>query len=223
MTKQRIIHVISVSGGKDSAATLLIALERFVWHNPTKPPGPVQWASIRRVNHNTAYEHVLRFTNDPALVVADNRRCLHEHTDKHRRFMESGGVKQYARYAGGAYTVREGSFSAPTEGAIARNVLSIPHRDPDQQAARDYAAAHGLPAHPALMPSRLAEHFVRFLSDMGDLIVDPFGGWVTTGRGAELHGRRWLVTERCREYLMAAAQRFRGAPGFYTPMESTYA
>ena len=112
---------------------------------------------------------------------------------------------------------------APTEGAIARNVLSIPHRDHDQQPARDYAAAHGLPAHPALMPSRLAEHFVRFLSDMGDLIVDPFGGWATTGRGAELHGRRWLVTERCREYLMAAAQRFRGAPGFYTPMESTYA
>ena len=190
-------------------------MERFVWHNPSKPPGPVQWASIRRVHHNTAYEHVLWFTNDPALVVADNRRCLREHTDKHRRFIEAGGVQKYARYAGGAYTVREGSFSAPTEGAIARNVLSIPHNDPDQQPARDYAAAHGLPSHPALMPSRLAEHFVRFLSDMGDLIVDPFGGWATTGRGAELHGRRWLVTERCREYLMAAAQRFRGASGFH--------
>lgn len=40
---------------------------------------------------------------------------------------------------------------------------------------------------------------------------------------AELHGRRWLVTERCREYLIAAAQRFRGAPGFETSMVSTYA
>lgn len=111
----------------------------------------------------------------------------------------------------------------PTDGAIARNVLTIPHRDPDQQPARDFAARHGLPAHPALMPVRLAEHFVRFLSEVGDLIVDPFGGWATTGRGAELHGRRWLVTERCREYLIAAAQRFRGAPGFETSMEGTYA
>ena len=68
------------------------------------------------------------------------------------------------------------------------------------------------------MPSKLAEHFVRFLSEVGDLIVDPFGGWATTGRGAELNNRRWLVTERCREYLMAAAQRFAGAPGFQTSM-----
>lgn len=118
------------------------------------------------------------------------------------------------RYPSRADAVREGSFSAQTDGAIARNVLTVPHRDPDQQPARDFAERHDLPAHPALMPVRLAEHFVRFLSDVGDLIVDPFGGWATTGRGAELHNRRWIVTERCREYLIAAAQRFRGAPGF---------
>lgn len=198
-------------------------MERFVWHNPTKPPGPVQWASIKRVHHNTAYEHVLWFTNDPELVLADNRRCLQEHKEKHRRFVESGGVKRYARNTGGAYTLREGSFGAHTEGAIARNVLTIPHRCPDQQPARDFASANGLQAHPALMPVRLAEHFVRFLSETGDLIVDPFGGWATTGRGAELNGRRWLVTERCREYLMAAAQRFRDAPGFYSLMECSNA
>ena len=198
-------------------------MERFIWHNPSKPPGPVQWASIRRVHHNTAYEHVLWFTNEPSLVVADNRRCLREHTDKHRRFVEAGGMRQAASYSGGAYTLREGSYSAKTEGAIARNVLTIAHKDSDQQPARDFAVRNGLPEHPALMPSRLAEHFVRFLSEMGDLIVDPFGGWATTGRGAELHGRRWLVTERCREYLIAAAERFRGAAGFKSSMEDNRA
>lgn len=189
-------------------------MERFVWHNPTKPPGPVQWASIKRVQLNTAYEHVLWFTNAPDLVLADNRRCLVEHTAEHRRFVETGGVHRYARYAGGSHTVDEGSYSAVTAGAIARNVLTIVHRDPDQQPARDFAAVNGLPLHPALMPVKLAEHFVRFLSEVGDLVVDPFGGWATTGRGAELHGRRWMVTERCREYLIAAAQRFHGDAGF---------
>lgn len=190
-------------------------MERFVWHNPSKPPSPVQWASIKRVHHNTAYEHVLWFTNAPTLVVADNRRCLREHTKRHQQLIAGGGTTSYASYADGAYTRHEGSFGAQTEGAIARNVLTIPHRCSDQQPARDFAAKHGLPTHSALMPVKLAEHFVRFLSEIGDLVVDPFGGWATTGRGAELHGRRWLVTERCREYLIAAAQRFRGAPGFH--------
>lgn len=189
-------------------------MERFVWHNPTKPPGPVQWASIRRVQHNAAYEHVLWFTNDPALALADNRRCLREHTDQHRRLMDAGGVKQYARYSGGSYTVREGSFGARTEGAIARNVLTIPHRCPDQAPARDFAAANGIQAHPALMPLALAEHFVKFLSDVGDLVVDAFGGWGTTARAAEIHDRRWLITERCREYLLGGAQRFQSCRGF---------
>jgi len=194
-------------------------MDRFVWHNPSKPPGPVRWASIRRVHHNAAYEHVLWFTNDPSLVIADNRRCLREHSERHRQLIEAGGASRAARYADGAYSRRKGSFSALTPGAIARNVLSIPHRCSDQQPARDFASARGLPTHPALMPVRLADHFVRFLSEVGDLVVDPFGGWVTTGRGAELNARRWLVTERCREYLMGAAQRFHGSKGFSSAME----
>lgn len=192
----------------------LSLMDRLVWHNPTKPPGPVQWASLKRVHLNTAYEHVLWFTNDPSRVVADNRRCLQPHTPAQQRLMASGGVKHYARHAGGAYTVREGSFGQQTEGAIARNVLTVPHLDHDQRPARDFAKQHGLPSHPALMPVKLADHFVRFLSEVDDLVVDPFGGWATTGRAAEQSDRRWLVTERCREYLMAGAQRFREARGF---------
>jgi site-specific DNA-methyltransferase (cytosine-N4-specific) len=189
-------------------------MDRFIWHNPCKPPGPVQWASIKRVHQNSTYEHVLWFTNDPEFVIADNRRCLLPHTAKHQRLIVNGGAKKYARYTGGAYTVRVGSYSQHTDGSIARNVLTIPHNDMDQQPAREYAEEHGIPVHPALMPTKLAEHFVRFLSDVGDLVVDPFGGWATTGRGAELLERRWLVTERCREYLSAAAQRFRTCVGF---------
>jgi len=195
----------------------------------------VSWQGVRRdeslARQNAkAFEHVggglyiyrpiaAWTAHDVFSYCAGNRRCLREHTEQHRRLMDAGGVKRYASYADGAYTLREGSFGAQTTGAIARNVLSIPHRDPDQQAARDFAAAHGLPTHPALMPSKLAEHFVRFLSDVGDLVVDPFGGWATTGRGAEVNDRRWLVTERCREYLISAAERFRGARGFQSHME----
>jgi site-specific DNA-methyltransferase (cytosine-N4-specific) len=189
-------------------------MDRFVWHNPTKPPGPVQWASIKRVQCNTAYEHVLWFTNDPERAIANNQRVLVEHTEQHKRLMVAGGIKKESVYSGGSHKQRIGSFGTETEGAIPRNVLTIPHRDKSQKPARDFAKQNDLPVHPALMPAKLAEHFVRFLSDSGDLVVDPFGGWATTGISAERHNRRWLVTERCREYLISAAQRFRKCAGF---------
>jgi len=189
-------------------------MERFVWHNPSKPPGPVQWASLHRIHHNVAYEPVLWFTNDPHQVIADNRLCLQEHTQQQKRLMAAGGVQQYARHAGGAYTVRPGSFGNQTAGAIARNVLKIPHNCPYQKPVRDFAKEHGYPLHPALMPLELAEHFVRYLSRVGDLVVDFFSGWGTTGQAAELNDRRWLLIERIREYLPPAAERFRGRAGF---------
>jgi site-specific DNA-methyltransferase (cytosine-N4-specific) len=189
-------------------------MDRFVWHNPAKPPGPTQWACMRPLQHVGCYEHVLWFTNDPSRVLSNNRRCLQEHTQRHQRLMRSGGVRESANYADGAYSRRPGNFGGQTEGALPRNVLSIRHNDPSQKTAREFAAQHGLPVHPALMPLKLAEHFVRFLTEEGDLMVDQFAGWATSGLAAELNNRRWVIAERCREYLQVAAERFRGAPGF---------
>lgn len=189
-------------------------MDRYVWVNPSKPPGPVQWASLRRVHNNVGFEPVLWFSNDPARVIADNRRVLKPHTEKHLRLIAAGGEQRERAFSGGAYRLRGGSFGNDTEGTLARNVLTIPHRDVDQQPAREFARRHGLPEHPALMPLRLAEFFVNFLSDRGDLVVDLFGGYATTGKAAENAGRRWIIAERCREYIAAAAERFRDCPGF---------
>jgi site-specific DNA-methyltransferase (cytosine-N4-specific) len=40
-------------------------MDRLIWHNPTKPPGPVAWASLRRYQLNASWEPVLWLTNDP--------------------------------------------------------------------------------------------------------------------------------------------------------------
>lgn len=189
-------------------------MDRLVWENPCKPPGPVQWASLSRVQTNTGYEPVLWFTNDPQRVIADNRRVLIPHGENHRKLIAKGGEQRSGVYSGGAYRIRPGSFGNLTDGRIPRNILSIPHRDYDQEPAREFARVNGIPAHPALMPLGVAEFFVNFLSDKGDLVLDMFGGWATTGKAAENAGRRWLVIERCREYIAAAAERFRGCPGF---------
>jgi site-specific DNA-methyltransferase (cytosine-N4-specific) len=40
-------------------------MDRLVWENKSKPPGPYQWASKKRMQLNTGYEPVLVFCNDP--------------------------------------------------------------------------------------------------------------------------------------------------------------
>lgn len=192
----------------------LSLMDRLIWRNPSKPPGPIQWASKSRVQLNVEYEPVYWFTNDPTRVRADNRRVLQPHTERHLRLMASGGEKREAVYADGAYRLKEGNFGKETPGKIPRNVLNFSHNCPDHRQHRRDAEALGLPAHGAPMPKSLAGFLIEFLTEPGDLVVDPFGGKLTTAKAAEDLGRRWLTTEWILDYVRAAAERFKSAPGF---------
>lgn len=186
----------------------LSKMDTLIWHNPSKPPGPMLWASRSRQQLNTAYETVWWFTNDPAACFSDNRRVLEPHTPRHAALLARGGEARTRSYCDGAYRLRPGSFGGPTEGRIPRNVITVGHADADAQRCNAEARARGLQTHGAPMPLALADKLVRFLSRPGDLVVDPFGGRCTTGKAAEQNGRRWLCTERIGDYLEAARIRF---------------
>lgn len=183
-------------------------MDRVVWHNPSKPPGPVQWASVMRSQLNVAYEPILWFTNDPQRVRADNRRVLEPHTERHRRLMEGGGERRTATFGDGAYRIRPGDFGGSTPGRIPRNVIVRGHHCADLAEYRRLARAEGLPVHAAAQPTSLAEFFIRFLTAVEELVVDLWAGTLTTAVGAERNGRRWLVTERMREYVYGGKLRF---------------
>lgn len=190
-------------------------VDRLVWHNPAKPPGPVQWASIRRVALNVAWEPAYWFTNDPHALRSDNRRVLRRHTERHAALVASGGESRQRRYSDGAYSLRSGrSFSNATDGAIPRNVLRIGHACAGQQRYKEAARRLGLPAHGAPMPEALAEFVIRFLTEEGDLVADPFAGSCTTAAVAERLGRRWICSELVGEYLRGGAMRLADASGF---------
>lgn len=185
-----------------------------VWHNPSKPPGPIQWASKQRVQLNVAWEPVLWFTNNPHLVKSDNRRVLEQHSERHLRLIAAGGEQRNASYADGAYKVRHGSYGAVTAGRIPRNVLTMGHSCSDHREYRKNAENLGLPAHGAPFPLALPEFLIKFLTEPGELVVDLFGGKLTTAKAAEKSGRRWCVTEWILEYLRGSAEGFRHFPGF---------
>jgi len=192
----------------------LFKLDELIWLNPTKAPGPIAWASKKRVQLNVAYEPVYWFTNDPDRVRSDNRRVLQPHTEAHLKLIARGGERRDASYGDGANRVRPGSFGASTPGKIPRNVITAPHRCSRQTPAREAARAAGLPVHGAAMPYSVAELLVNFLTEPGDLVTDPFGGICTTADAAENSGRRWMTTDIHHEYLFAGAARFAQREGF---------
>lgn len=195
----------------------LSLMDRLVWSNPAKPPGPVAWASIKRVQLNVGYEPIYWFAIDPMRVKSNNRRVLEQHTERHLRLLKRGGVDREASYSDGAYRLHPGRFGKMTEGRIPRNVITRGAGCPDANAYRRDARALGLPVHGAMWPLSIPDFLVRFLSDVGDLVVDPFGGRITTGMAAERNGRRWLVAERVLDYARGGAERFRECNGFDMP------
>lgn len=179
----------------------LYKMDELIWCSP-KPPGPVQWASKKRVQLNVGYEPIYWFTNDPTKVRSDNRRVLQPHTEQHLKFVRSGGVKNPAVKSDGAYRVKSGSYSNETPGRIARNVFTFSHGKEDQNAAyKSYCETHGLVPHGASMPISLAKFLINFLSQKGDLVVDMFAGRMKVAKACEDLGRRWVCTERVFDYL----------------------
>lgn len=183
-------------------------MDELIWENPNKPPGPVQWASLRRMQFNVGYEPIYWFTNDPLRVFSNNQRVLQPHTDAHLRLIEQGGERRTRRYGDGAYSLRPGSFGNPTAGRIPRNVLRFSHVCKSQQDYKAYCKKHGLPANQAPMPLALAKFLIEFLTEPGHLVVEPFGGSFTSALAAELLGRRWIATEQVLEYILGARSRF---------------
>lgn len=189
-------------------------MDRLVWHNASKPPGPVQWASKERVQLNVAYEPVYWFAADPHRVNADNRRVLQPHSARHAALIAKGGEQRQAVFSDGAYRIHHGSFGNQTAGAIPRNVLAFGHLCADSAAHRRHAREMGFTTHGAPFPATIPNFFIRFLTEVGQLVVDMFSGTHKTALEAERLGRRWVTTENILDYIRPSAELFRGFPGF---------
>jgi site-specific DNA-methyltransferase (cytosine-N4-specific) len=66
----------------------------------------------------------------------------------------------------------------------------------------------GITPHPARMPLGLASFFIEFLTDKGDLVLDPFAGSNTTGYSASIAGRRWVGIDAQDAYVEQSLIRF---------------
>lgn len=178
--------------------------EQFVCENPARLPGPAQWVNVERIRVKDAFTHVwwMGVSERPR---ANNKRVLVEYSEAMRRLL-----KKRTYNAGGRpseHKVSSEGFFKSNGGAIPSNVLRFANTQSSDAYLR-YCRENGLTAHPARMPAQLADFFIRFLTNKGDLVLDPFGGSNTTGAVAESLGRKWVSIEAQADYIRGSVGRF---------------
>lgn len=191
----------------------LFKMDEIPWVNFSKPPGPIQYASKRRVQLNVGWEPIYYFTNNPDKVIADNRRVLQPHSKEQLKLIERGGEKKAAVKSDGAYRIYEGSFGNKTEGTIPKNVIIAGTSCAENRKYKRDAEALGYHSHGAMMPDKVASTLIKLFTDENELVVDPFGGSIRTGRTAERLNRRWVCVDPVVDYVMGGATRFSGCDG----------
>lgn len=196
--------------------------QEFVCFNPARLPTPAEWVAVRRERVKDAFTRVWWLSPTPT-PKADNRRVLTEYSGAMRKLLRKGTYSSGRRPSEHKVGVR--SFLADNGGAIPPNVLVPPESDvptepqavlpiPNTASRNGYhqkCREQNVARHPAAMPEPLVEFFVRFLTDPGEVVFDPFAGSNTTGAVAESLGREWVGIEADPEYAAASRVRFTAA------------
>ncbi|MGH9970487.1 MAG: DNA-methyltransferase [Pyrinomonadaceae bacterium] len=185
--------------------------QEFYWYNPAKLPMPAEWVTVRRIRVKDAVEHVWWLGKTP-WPKANNRNVLKPYSADMIR-LNSRGVRATVRPSG--HNIRSSFDKVNSGGAIPPNVFENGVADFlkfGNNAANDAYTMRckdaGVKIHPARFPPTLPEFFLKFLTDEGDVVVDPFAGSNTTGAVAESLNRRWIAIETVKEYLDASKFRF---------------
>lgn len=204
--------------GKDDKRLELC--QQFVCYNPSRLPGPAQWVTVEKIRVTDSFTQVWWFSKTDR-PKADVRRVLRPYSHDMKRLLAKGTYNAGRRPSG--HVIRQGKFNNQNGGSIAHNFFETepvnPSREPRLPNAfsfsntvnTDYFSGAckraGITPHPARMPPGLPAFFIEFLTQPGDIVLDPFSGSNTTGYIAEKLGRRWLSIEIQERYAAQAKLR----------------
>lgn len=178
--------------------------QQFIYYNPARLPSPAQWVNIERIRVKDSFTSI--WWMSPSIrPKASNRKILIEYSKAMKSLLKRQSYNSGKRPS--EHNIGETSFLKNNNGAIPSNVITLANNHANTSYLR-YCKEHGLQPHPARMPIGLSEFFIKFLTDEGDLVLDPFAGSNTTGYEAEKHGRRWISIEPNKDYILGSIGRF---------------
>ena len=178
--------------------------EQFVWYNSAKLPSPTEWVNKRRIRVKDAFTHIW-WMSKSEFPKANNRNVLENYSPAMNRLIDEEETTRSIRPS--EHVINTKSFKKNNGGAIPSNVL-VSGNTSNQPDYLSYCKGLDVLPHPARMPKTIPEFFINFLTDEGDLVLDPFGGSNTTGAVAESLSRRWLSVEPNEEYILGSMFHF---------------
>jgi DNA modification methylase len=177
--------------------------QQFIWNNPNKLPGPATWVNIKRVRVKDSFTNIWWYSPTPN-PIASNREVLLPYTKAMNALLERQDYNQGMRPSG--HNIGAG-FLSDNGGSIPSSVLTVSNSKESRE-YREWCSAQKVPQHPARMPDKVAEFFIKLLTNRDGLVFDPFSGSNTTGSVAQGLGRRWVSVERDEEYVIGSRGRF---------------
>jgi len=176
--------------------------QEFFWYNPAKMPAPAEWVNVRRIRVKDSVEYIYWLGKMPN-PKADNSKVLQPYSKDMLRLIKRG-ITATRRPSG--HNIKE-TFSMDKGGAIPGNFIQCGNNESNSNYLGALKKA-SKKIHPARFPAELPRFFINFLTDPGDIVIDPFSGSNTTGYIAETLGRRWIAIEINEEYLRDSELRF---------------
>jgi hypothetical protein len=216
--------ILGFIGAPDAGLRLC---QEFVCHNPARLPTPAQWVTVEHTRAVDSFTHVWWMSRSDK-PKCDTRQVLRPYSSSMKELLARGTYDAGKRPSG--HTIGKTSFLKDNGGSLPHNVLGVDPADPQEAinllsasntASNDYFSRRcrelGLTPHPARMSSKLAEFFIRLLTEPGDLVLDPFAGTNTTGAYAQKLGRKWISIEVDCEYECQANIRMENIERFDQP------
>ena len=196
--------------------------QEFICYNPARLPSPAQWVTINRIRTIDSFTHVWWMSNSD-YPKADNTKVLRPYSKSMQALLKRGEYNSGKRPS--EHVISEKSFLIDHEGSIVHNVLEMEKMDDKRELripqnslsiantkSNDYftlkCKENNVVPHPARMPMELASFFIEFLTDEGDVVLDPFGGSNTTGFCAERLKRKWISIDADEKYGEQSIYRF---------------
>ena len=176
--------------------------QEHYWWNPGTMPSPASWVTVERIRVKDAVNCIWWLSKTPR-PKASNLNVLNPYSKQMESVLRKG-IQTGNRPSGHQVTEH---FNKNNGGSIPPNLLAIANTD-SVGPYFEFCKIHDLPLHPARFPQSLPEYFIKFLTNKGDLVVDPFGGSSVTGYVAEKLGRKWRTIEMNYEYAMGGIGRF---------------
>ena len=154
---------------------------------------------------------------------ANNSKVLRPYSNRMKYLLSTG------RYNGGKrpsqHNIGKTSFLKDCGGSIAHNLFELDPMDSEREVrlptnafsfsnsiSSDFLSRtckeRKITPHPARMPMGLAAFFIEFLTDPGDIVLDPFAGSNTTGYIAARLDRKWIAIDVEEKFVEQSQIRF---------------